>query len=368
MENTMTDSDFSTRERDADFAGYRDVAPGCSGTPRLFAMNGSEDFGWRVARRLGIPLSQKVEFRHPDSEAYCASRVNVRRRRCYVIGSLDASDGQTTDDKKEVMTGFIHTLKLASAAEVIVCAPMLNYGRQDQKDRPRAPVLTQKIAMDFEGCGCDRVITMDVHSLAACQNAFRHCAFDNLQAKWYLLRAAVEYVRDVEQVIVATPDIGGSKRAKEGQVALSQLLKRQVGFAQGDKTRYGDEDVEISNIIFNPRFPIKEGVAVIPLDDVFASCRTLKEFVKGVRSLGGYVPCAIASFGMFTGSAHQQLDELGSSCPDLIVSDAVSPYRLQASPYFKKVRQVSVAPIFAGAISATENSGSINDLLQNPPV
>ena len=68
---------------------------------------------------------------------------------------------------------FFVALRDASAGRVTAVAPYLCYARKDRKSKARDPVTTRYVPGLFEAVGIDRIVTMDVHNLAAFQNAFR---------------------------------------------------------------------------------------------------------------------------------------------------------------------------------------------------
>ena len=149
--------------------------------PVLFALDATREFGEKVALHLGLPLSPHEEQGFDDGEHKSRSLVNVRGRDVFVVHSLHSDAAQSVNDKLCRLLFFIGALKDASAASVTAVVPYLAYARKDQKSKPRDPVTTRYVARMFEAAGTDRVVTMDVHNLAAFQNAFR-CPTEHLEA------------------------------------------------------------------------------------------------------------------------------------------------------------------------------------------
>ncbi|MEK7716281.1 MAG: ribose-phosphate pyrophosphokinase-like domain-containing protein, partial [Pseudomonadota bacterium] len=135
--------------------------------PLLFALHPSRSFGEDVARQLGISLSACEERDFEDGEHKSRPLVNVRNQDVFVIQSLYADTKQSVNDKLVRLLFFIGALKDASAARVTAVVPYLSYARKDAKTQTRDPVTTRYVAQIFEAVGTDRVITMDVHNLAA---------------------------------------------------------------------------------------------------------------------------------------------------------------------------------------------------------
>src|SRR5512144_1688636 len=148
----------------------------------LFALEASRPFGEAVSRALGTPLSAHEARTFEDGEHKTRPLVNVRGRDVYVVQSLYGDAAQTVNDKLVRLLFFIGALRDASAARVTAVVPYLAYARKDRKSKSRDPVTTRYVAELFEAVGVDRIVTLDVHNLAAYQNAFR-CRADHLEAQ-----------------------------------------------------------------------------------------------------------------------------------------------------------------------------------------
>ena len=150
--------------------------------PMLFALEASRDLGTRVAGALGTVLARHEERGFEDGEHKSRSLENVRGRDVYVLQSLYGDREQSVNDKLVRLLFFLGALKDASAAQVTAVTPYLCYARKDRRTKPRDPVTMRYVAQVLEAVGTDRVVTMDVHNLAAYQNAFRIPA-EHLEAK-----------------------------------------------------------------------------------------------------------------------------------------------------------------------------------------
>jgi N-terminal domain of ribose phosphate pyrophosphokinase len=196
----------------------------------IFALGASRDFGERVSACLGIPLSALEEREFEDGEHKARPLVSVRGKDVFVIQSLYGDSRQSVNDKLCRLLFFLGALRDASAASVTAVAPYLCYARKDRKSKSRDPVTTRYVAALLEAVGADRVVTMDVHNLAAFQNAFR-IHTDHLEAKNLFVEYFVPLVRPLIQqaeVVVVSPDAGGVKRAEDFRQALGRSLLRQL--------------------------------------------------------------------------------------------------------------------------------------------
>jgi len=183
---------------------------------KLFGLNGNKSYAESIAKNLGVPLTPHREEYFEDGECYIQSDPssfgNVRGCDVFVIQSLYSDEEESVADKLQKLLIFIGSLHDASADRITAVVPYLGYARQDRKTISRAPITTKYIAQLFEAVGCDRVLTIDVHNLAAAQNAFRKCKFDHLEAKSVLAQYCADFISE-DKIAVLSPDTGGLVRS-----------------------------------------------------------------------------------------------------------------------------------------------------------
>jgi ribose-phosphate pyrophosphokinase len=321
--------------------------------PCLFALDATREFGEEVALHLGLQLSPHEEQGFDDGEHKARPLANVRGRDVFVLHSLHSDAGQSVDDKLCRLLFFISALKDASAASVTAVVPYLAYSRKDQQSKPRDPVTTRYVARMFEAAGTDRVVTLDVHNLAAFQNAFR-CVTEHLRADGLFVRHFVPLLRAGEAVVVS-PDAGGIKRAERFRQRLSDALGRPVAAAFAEKHRNGN--VLTGELIVGD----VQGRCAIILDDLISTGSTIARTVKACRSLGAASVYAAASHGLFVGDAAQLLAD--DALTGIVVTDSVPPFRLGEGKARAKLTVLSCAHLFAEAIRRIHEGGSIVELL-----
>lgn len=321
----------------------------------LFALDASHDFGQRIAHRLGIALSPHEEREFEDGEHKTRSLANVRGRDVFVVQSLYQDSEQSVNDKLCRLLFFIGALKDASAASVTAVVPYLAYARKDQKSKSRDPVTTRYVAGMFEAVGTDRVITLDVHNVAAYQNAFR-CRTDHLQAQGLFAAHFAALLGD-RQAVVVSPDAGGIKRADRFRQRLEQVLGRPVAAAFAEKHR--SEGVVRGELIVGD----VQGRCAIIIDDLISTGGTIARTVKACRELGATAVYAAASHGLFVGDAGRLLADEGLT--GLVVTDSVPPLRLGEGTAWRKLVLLSSANLFGDAIQRIHGGGSITQLLED---
>lgn len=319
----------------------------------LFVLNSSRKFGEEVSRQLDIALSPHEEREFEDGEHKARPLVSVRGKDVFVIQSLYGDEQQSGNDKLCRLLFFIGALKDAAAARVTAVVPYLAYARKDRRTKPHDPVTTRYIAALFEAVGTDALMTMDVHNLAAFQNAFR-CSTENLEANKLFVAYFMPMLNERE-VVVVSPDAGGIKRAEQFRQLLTQALGKPVGAAFAEKHRSGgvvSGEMLVGDV---------NGKDAIIIDDLISTGNTIIRTANACRSLGAARVFAAATHGLFTGEASTVL--ASPVLERLVVADTVPPFRLSGDAVTSKLAVLSSTAMFARAIHCIHFGESISESL-----
>ncbi len=321
----------------------------------LFALDASHPFGERVAAALGVALSRHEEREFEDGEHKARPLENVRGSDVYVIHSLYGEPGVSPNDKLVRLLFFIGALKDASAARVTAVCPYLAYSRKDRRSKPRDPVSTRYIAQLFETVGSDRMLTLDVHNLAAYQNAFRipaeHLDARKLFVEWFAARLPQD------DIVVVSPDAGGVKRAEAFRESLGRALGRPLASAFLEK--YRSEGVVSGETVVGE----VEGRTALIVDDLISSGTTLARAASACKRQGAEKVFAAASHGAFNGAAAEVLAD--PALDKVLVTNSIPPFRLPRALLGERVELLDCAPLFAEAIGRLHGGGSLVELLQD---
>lgn len=328
-----------------------------SSAPMLFALGWDRAQGERVAAQMQVELAVHEEREFEDGEHKIRPLVGVRERDVYVLCSLHAGETHGVDAKLCRLLFFVGALRDAGAARVTAVVPYLCYARKDRRTKARDPVTTRYVACMFEAVGVDRIVTVDVHNLAAFQNASR-VPTEHLEARWLLARDMIGRVRERELVVVS-PDVGGVKRAERFRESFERLLERPAAGAFIEKFRSegrvtgGAVVGRVSNRV------------VVLVDDLVSSGTTMIRAAHACLDAGATAVHAVATHGLFVGDAASVLasDELES----LTVTDTVPAFRLPDALLSTRVRILDVSPLLAQAIRRLHEGASIVDLVEHGP-
>ncbi|WP_226574087.1 ribose-phosphate diphosphokinase [Acuticoccus sediminis] len=310
--------------------------------PLLFALDGEDGLGSRIAASLGVPLSPHEVRIFEDGEHKARPLCEVRGHDAYVVDTLVADDEQSPNDKLCRLLFFIAALRDSGATRVSAVVPYLCYARKDRKTKPHDPVTTRYVAQLFEAVGTQRVIAMDVHNIAAFQNAFR-CDTEHLSAIDVFVRHFLAGIGDAP-VTVVSPDLGGGKRADLFREALEAALGRPVDKAFMEKARSMGR---VSGDLFAGEVA---GRHAIVIDDLISTGTTMARVAAECRSRGARRVSIAATHGLFADGAEAMWREPGID--EVVVTDTVPPFDFEPGLVRGRLVVLGTADIFADAIRA----------------
>ena len=322
---------------------------------KLFALGGAGRFGTAVAKELGMPLSPLEERGFEDGEHKARPLVSVRGEDVYLIQHLTGDGEQSINDRLVRLLFMLATLKDDGAARITAVLPYLAYARKDRQTKARDPVATRTLARLIEAVGADAVVVLDVHNVAAYQNAFR-CANWHLDST-RLFSRHLKSVVESKTVTVVSPDAGGVKRAQLFREMMERVTGQAIGSAFMEKRRTGGR-VSGTHLVGDTG----PGVAIM-IDDLIASGGTMVRAARALKERGATEVIAVAAHGLFTDGAAAALAD--PAVDRWLVTDSVPSSRWPREAA-SRVEIVSVAPLFAEAIRRLNSGGSLVELLDFP--
>lgn len=308
----------------------------------IFSLDPDSVFASALAGALEQTLARHEDRAFEDGEHKLRPMVDPRGNDVYVIASLHGGPSDSPHDKLFRLLMFVATLRDHGAARVTAVVPYLAYARKDRQTKPFDPVTLRYVAQLFESVGTAQLIALEVHNVAAFQNAFR-CPTQHLEAHRVFDAVVGELIGDMP-LAVASPDPGGVKRAQLWRESLVDRLHRPVGFAMVDKRRSGGL-VSSSQLVAGD----VAGMTVLLLDDLIASGDTMKRAAVALRHAGAREVIVLAAHGLFIPPAADVLAD--PAIARVVVTDSVPPFRLPTTGAASaKLSVVSAVPLFAQAI------------------
>ncbi len=287
----------------------------------------------KICQELDQPMGKMHVIRFSDGEFTVYYEECIRGRDVYLVQSTFPN----TDNLMELLL-MIDAAKRASAGTINAVIPYFGWARQDRKDRPRVSIGAKLIADLLTAAGVDRVITMDLHADQI--QGFFDVPVDHLYASNVLL----PYLQSLklEDVVIASPDVGGSKRANTFAKYLGCPL------VLCNKTRVRANEVESIRIIGD----VKDK-NVILVDDIVDTAGTITTAADEMIRQGAKSVRACASHCVMSGPADERVEK--SNLVEIVFSDSI-PYHGTCT----KVKQLTVAGLLAETIRRIDNNESIS--------
>ena len=300
---------------------------------KIFACTQSTVLGKAIADHFGIEVG-KVNFsRYSDGEFQPSFEESVRGARIFIIGSTHPSSENLME-----MLLMLDAAKRASARHITAVMPYFGWARQDRKDKPRVPIGAKLIAKLLESAGATRIITMDLHADQI--QGFFEKPVDHLFASTIFL----PYIDSLKlsDLTIASPDMGGSKRA----YAYSKFLSSDVVicYKQREKANVISHMELIGNV---------EGKNVILVDDMVDTAGTLTKAADLMKERGALSVRAICTHALLSGDAYEKIEQ--SQLEELIVTDSIPP-----KVSHPKVKVLTCAPLFAEVMRNVHYNESIS--------
>src|SRR5210317_695545 len=300
---------------------------------KIFACRQSQAIGSSIAKAYGVKLGKVIFHSFSDGEFQPSFEESIRGSRIFLIGSTHPS----SENLIELLL-MIDAAKRASARHITAVMPYFGWARQDRKDKPRVPIGAKLIAKLLESAGATRIITMDLHADQI--QGFFEKPVDHLFASTIFL----PYINSLKlsDLTIASPDMGGSKRA----YAYSKFLSSDVVicYKQREKANIISHMELIGNV---------EGKNVILVDDMVDTAGTLTKAADLMRERGALSVRAICTHAILSGNAYEKIEN--SQLEELIVTDSIPP-RISHN----KVKVLSCAPLFAEVMRNVHYNESIS--------
>lgn len=299
----------------------------------VFSGTNSRYLAEKICASLGCQLGNLVVTRFSDGEFAVSYEESIRGRDVFLVQSTFPN----SDNLMELLL-MIDAAKRASARNIIAVIPYFGWARQDRKDKPRVSIGAKLVADLLSCAGINRLITMDLHADQI--QGFFDVPVDHLYGSGVLL----PYVQSLKlkNLVIASPDVGGSKRANTYAKYLGCPL------VLCNKTRARANEVASMQIIGD----VKDK-NVILIDDMVDTAGTITKAANIMMDAGALSVRALASHCVMSGPASERVQE---SCLEEIVFTDSIPYTKRCD----KVKQLSVADMFAETIRRVVNNQSIS--------
>ena len=300
---------------------------------KIFSITQSKALAEKIAHAYGSDLGKVITSTYSDGEFQPSYEESIRGTRIFIIGSTNPSSENLME-----MLLMIDAAKRASARHITAVLPYFGWARQDRKDKPRVPIAAKLVAKMLETAGATRIITMDLHADQI--QGFFEKPVDHLFASTIFL----PYLKslNLDNLTIASPDMGGSKRA----YAYSKALESDVVICYKQRAK--------ANVIsYMELIGDVTGKNVVLVDDMVDTAGTLTKAADLMMERGALSVRAICTHPILSGDAYEKLEK--SKLQELIVTDSI-PLTQKSD----KIRVLTCADLFSAVMQNVHYNKSIS--------
>jgi ribose-phosphate pyrophosphokinase len=302
---------------------------------KIFSGRATTYLAEKIAHAYGERLGEVNYQQFSDGEMSPFIAESVRGHEVFIIQSTIPP----SDNLMELLL-MVDAAKRASASSVNVVIPYFGYARQDRKDKPRVSIAAKLIANLISAAGADRIMTCDLHADQI--QGFFDIPVDHLDGAYIF----VPYLKSLglENIMFATPDVGGIKRAR----SFAKFFDAELAVC--DKYRKEANKVESMRLIGDV-----EGKDVILVDDLVDTAGTICKAAGLLKEKGAKSVRAACTHAVLSGKAYENIES--SALEEIVVSDTL-PLKQKSS----KIKVLTVSDLFAKAIRKIHDHESISSL------
>ena len=299
----------------------------------VFSGTASRYLAEKICEELQCPLGNLTVPRFADGEFEVCYEESIRGRDVFLVQSTFPN----SDNLMELLL-MIDAAKRASARSICAVVPYFGWARQDRKSKPRVSIGAKLVADLLSVAGIDRLMTMDLH--ADQEQGFFNVPVDHLYASTVVL----PYIQslNLDKLCIATPDVGGSKRA----ASYAKYLDCPMVLC--NKSRKKANEVADMQIIGDVK-----GMDVVLVDDIVDTAGTITKAADLIMQHGARSVRAVASHCIMSGPADERVQN--SALEEMVFTDSI-PYRGTCP----KVKEISVSGMLAETIRRVMDNESIS--------
>ena len=305
---------------------------------KIFTGNANPALAREICDYLGLPLGEAFVGRFNNGEVQIMIDESVRGKDVFII---QPTSYPVNDNLMELMV-MADALKRASARHITAVVPYYGYARQDRKTRGREPITAKLVANLMQTSGITRLVTIDLH--AGQIQGFFDVPVDHLYGASILAKYINE--KNLEDVIVVSPDLGGVTRARD----LADRIGAPIAIIEKKRPEPGV--AKVMNLIGD----VKDKNCII-VDDIVDTAGSLVEGAKALEAFGAKSVMAAVTHAVLTDPASERI--ANSNIKELIVTNTMP---LPENCKLDNVTQLSVAPLLGEAIMRIFHEVSVSNL------
>jgi ribose-phosphate pyrophosphokinase len=313
-----------------------DLAMGSKNHPlKIFSGRATQHLTQKICDSLDVDLGQSSCPVFADGEFEPCYEETIRGSHVFIVQSTTPP----ADNLLELLL-MVDAAKRASAYKVIAVIPYFGYARQDRKDKPRVSIGAKLVSDLLSASGIDRVITMDLHADQI--QGFFNVPVDHLFASALFIPFISKM--GLENLVIASPDVGGTKRAN----TYARMLQTDMVICH--KTRARANQINSMTVIGDV-----SGKDVIIVDDMIDTAGTITKAANLMKDKGASSVRAFAAHGVLSGPAIERIER--SALEEVYFTDSI-----KQKSESEKIKYITIADAMGEAIKRVYKNQSISSL------
>ena len=309
---------------------------------KVFTGNAHPALADDICSYLGISLGRCEVYKFSNDETFVRILENIREKDVFLVQPIS----RPVNDHLMELCIMIDAARRASAGRITAVIPYYAYGRTDKKDQPRVPITARLVADFISAAGADRVLTMNLH--AGQIQGFFNIPTDELTSIPLLAQRYRE--KGLKNPVVAAPDVGGAKRARE----MADHLDAPIAIIE--KQRFGNDDRVVAvNVIGDV-----EGKTALIVDDEIVTGGTVVAAAQLLHQRGAAEVYFCVVHPILSGNASKEL--ANSVLKETVVTDTLP---VPEEKRFPNLEVISVAALLGEAIHRIHSGLSVGALFHH---
>ncbi|MFT4681403.1 MAG: ribose-phosphate pyrophosphokinase [Granulosicoccus sp.] len=311
------------------------IIPEVAFNVKIFSGRATRYLSEKIADSYGVPMGDQDILEFKDGEFEPCFNDSIRGDDVFIVQSTFPP----ADNLMELLL-MIDAAKRASAKRIVAVIPYFGWARQDRKVKPRVPIGAKLTANLLQAAGVTRIMTMDLHADQI--QGFFDIPVDHLYASYLFL----DYLKQLElsNLVMATPDVGGTRRAN----AYAKQLNVDLAICYKQRKTNVANVVESMTVIGDVK-----GKDVVMVDDMVDTGGTLCKAAEMFMEHGANSVRACITHPLLSGDAHDKIRS--SKLIELVTTDTIP-----LSEENDRITVISVADLFSDVIRKAHNYESIS--------
>jgi len=341
---TRTDPETGIEMRLGDAGGMN------HGPLRVFAGNAHPALAQAIARKIGIPLGDATVGRFECGEVNVVLNESVRDCDVFVVQPTCNGGAGPQEHLVELLI-MLDAIRRGAANRVTAVIPLYGYARQNAKEKSRSPISARLVTDLLQVAGAQRVVTVELH--ASQIQGFATFPIDNMYALPLLAAELTSVMKTrgltAEDIVVVSPDVGGTKRAS----ALSKMLCAPLAIFSRQRRRSNEaSEVDLVGEV--------QGKTCIVVDDIADTAETMCQAANKLKARGASSVLGTVVHGVLSGPGCDNINQSELEC--VFVTDTIPmDEKVARCP---KLKVISVAPLLANSILRIHSSHSLSELFE----